>query len=155
MIYNIKSEHLLPITIDQAWEFFSSAKNLSKITPPEMSFIIKTDLSDREVYEGLLIDYTVKPILGIPLPWRTEIYKVDRPNVFADRQLRGPYKMWDHTHSFVQTENGVLVKDDVNYELPLGFLGDIAHVLFVKKKVESIFKFREQALNRLFPKQEI
>lgn len=155
MVYNIKSEHLLPITIDQAWEFFSSAKNLSIITPPEMSFVIKTNLDDREVYEGLLIDYTVKPILGIPLPWQTLIYKVDKPNLFADRQLKGPYKMWEHTHSFVQTNDGVLVKDNVDYELPLGFLGDIAHAIFVKKKVESIFKYRELALNRLFPKQEI
>jgi len=155
MIYNIKSEHLLPITIDQAWDFFSSAKNLSKITPPEMSFVIKTNLDDREVYEGLLIDYTVKPILGIPLPWRTEIYRVEKPHLFADRQLRGPYKIWDHTHSFVQTDIGVLVKDNVNYELPLGFLGEIAHFIFVKKKIENIFKFREQALKQLFPKQEI
>lgn len=153
MIYNIKSEHLLPITIEQAWEFFSSANNLAKITPPEMGFIIKTKLDDKEIFEGLLIDYTVKPILGIPLPWRTEIYMVDKPNKFADRQLRGPYKMWEHTHSFVQTKDGVLVNDEVNYELPLGFLGDIAHFLFVKKKVASIFKYREKALNGLFPKQ--
>jgi ligand-binding SRPBCC domain-containing protein len=120
-----------------------------------MSFVIKTNLDDREVYEGLLIDYTVKPILGIPLPWRTEIYRVEKPHLFADRQLRGPYKIWDHTHSFVQTDNGVLVKDNVNYELPLGFLGEIAHFIFVKKKIENIFKFREQALKQLFPKQEI
>jgi ligand-binding SRPBCC domain-containing protein len=102
----------------------------------------------------MLIDYIVRPILGIPLPWQTEIFKVNKPNSFSDRQLKGPYKIWEHTHSFIQMENGVLVKDDVKYELPLGILGDIAHAVFVKKKVESIFKFREQALNRIFLKLE-
>lgn len=155
MIYYYNTEHLLPISIEQAWDFFSSAKNLSKITPPEMSFKILTDLGDKEVFEGMLIDYIVRPVLGIPLPWQTEIFKVNKPNFFSDRQLKGPYKIWEHTHSFVQMENGVLVKDEVKYELPLGILGDIAHSVFVKKKVESIFKFREQALNRLFPKAVI
>jgi ligand-binding SRPBCC domain-containing protein len=119
-----------------------------------MSFKILTDLGDQEVFEGMLIDYIVRPILGIPLPWQTEIFKVNKPNSFSDRQLKGPYKIWEHTHSFIQMENGVLVKDDVKYELPLGILGDIAHAVFVKKKVESIFKFREQALNRIFLKLE-
>lgn len=155
MIYHYNTEHLLPISIEQAWDFFSSVKNLSKITPPEMSFKILTDLGDQEVFEGMLIDYIVKPIMGIPLPWQTEIYKVNKPNFFSDRQLKGPYKIWEHTHSFIQMDNGVLIKDEVKYELPLGIIGDTAYFVFVKKKVESIFKFREQALNRIFLKAAV
>jgi ligand-binding SRPBCC domain-containing protein len=133
-----------------AWSFFSSAKNLALITPPEMEFKILTKLDDKEIYEGLLIDYTVKPVLGIPLNWQTEIFKVDKPHSFADRQLKGPYKIWEHTHTFIQKENGTLMIDELKYQIPLGILGDLAHSIFVKKKVAEIFKFRERALEKIF-----
>lgn len=133
-----------------AWSFFSSAKNLALITPPEMEFKILTKLDDKEIYEGLLIDYTVKPVLGIPLNWQTEIFKVDKPHSFADRQLKGPYKIWEHTHTFIQNENGTLMIDELKYQIPLGILGDLAHSIFVKKKVAEIFKFRERALEKIF-----
>lgn len=150
MIYYFKTEHLLPISIEMAWSFFSSAKNLALITPPEMEFKILTKLDDKEIYEGLLIDYTVKPVLGIPLNWQTEIFKVDKPHSFADRQLKGPYKIWEHTHTFIQKENGTLMIDELKYQIPLGILGDLAHSIFVKKKVAEIFKFRERALEKNF-----
>ena len=150
MIYQYKAEHFLPIEIDQAWTFFSSAKNLARITPPEMDFQIKTELDDREIYEGMLIDYTVKPLLGIPLGWQTEIFNVNKPYVFSDRQRKGPYVMWEHTHTFSETESGVLMTDQVNYQLPFGLLGDFAHALFIKKKIERIFAYRKDALNRIF-----
>jgi ligand-binding SRPBCC domain-containing protein len=150
MIYYFKTEHLLPISIEMAWSFFSSAKNLALITPPEMEFKILTKLDDKEIYEGLLIDYTVKPVLGIPLNWQTEIFKVDKPHSFADRQLKGPYKIWEHTHTFIQNENGTLMIDELKYQIPLGILGDLAHSIFVKKKVTEIFKFRERALEKIF-----
>jgi ligand-binding SRPBCC domain-containing protein len=150
MIYYFKTEHLLPISIEMAWSFFSSAKNLALITPPEMEFKILTKLDDKEIYEGLLIDYTVKPVLGIPLNWQTEIFKVDKPHSFADRQLKGPYKIWEHTHTFIQNENGTLMIDELKYQIPLGILGDLAHSIFVKKKVAEIFKFRERALEKIF-----
>jgi ligand-binding SRPBCC domain-containing protein len=150
MIYYFKTEHFLPISIEMAWSFFSSAKNLALITPPEMEFKILTKLDDKEIYEGLLIDYTVKPVLGIPLNWQTEIFKVDKPHSFADRQLKGPYKIWEHTHTFIQKENGTLMIDELKYQIPLGILGDLAHSIFVKKKVAEIFKFRERALEKIF-----
>lgn len=150
MIYKFNSEHFLPIGIDQAWDFFSSAGNLAMITPPEMDFKILTQLNDEEVYEGMLIDYTVKPLLGIPLRWQTGIFKVNKPDSFSDRQLKGPYRIWEHTHSFIQKENGVLMKDEIRYQLPLGIIGRLAHAIFIKKKVESIFSFRGKALNKIF-----
>jgi ligand-binding SRPBCC domain-containing protein len=133
-----------------AWSFFSSAKNLALITPPEMEFKILTKLDDKEIYEGLLIDYTVKPVFGIPLNWQTEIFKVDKPHSFADRQLKGPYKIWEHTHTFIQKENGTLMIDELKYQIPLGILGQLAHTVFVKEKVAEIFKFRENALEKIF-----
>jgi ligand-binding SRPBCC domain-containing protein len=150
MIYHLRTEHLLPVSIETAWQFFSSANNLALITPPEMDFKILTKLEDKEIYEGLLIDYIVKPVFGIPLNWQTEIFKVDKPHSFADRQLKGPYKIWEHTHTFIQKENGILMIDEVKYKIPLGILGQLAHAIFVKKKVAEIFKFREKALEKIF-----
>jgi ligand-binding SRPBCC domain-containing protein len=150
MIYHLKTEHLLPVNIEKAWQFFSSAKNLALITPPEMEFKILTKLEDKEIFEGLLIDYTVKPVFGIPLKWQTEIFKVDKPHSFADRQLKGPYKIWEHTHTFIQKENGTLMIDEIKYQIPFGIFGQLAHSLFVKEKVKEIFKFREKALEKIF-----
>ncbi len=150
MIYYFRTEHLLPVSIDRAWDFFSSAKNLALITPPEMDFKILTKLDDKEIHEGMLIDYTVKPVFGIPLNWQTEITYVNRPHSFADRQIKGPYKIWEHTHTFIPKENGVLMKDEIKYQIPLGILGQLAHTIFVKDKVKEIFQFREKALEKIF-----
>ena len=150
MIYHLRTEHLLPVSIEIAWHFFSSANNLAMITPPEMDFKILTKLEDKEIYEGLLIDYIVKPVFGIPLNWQTEIFKVDKPHSFEDRQLKGPYKIWEHTHTFIQKENGTLMIDEVKYKIPLGILGQLAHAMFVKEKVAEIFKYREKALENIF-----
>lgn len=138
--------------MQQAWDFFSSAKNLSEITPPEMQFKILTQLSDAPVYAGMRIDYIVKPLLNIPLHWTTEISKVDTPYSFTDKQLKGPYALWEHTHTFEPVPGGVRMTDEVKYGLPLGVLGDIAHTLVVKKKLDDIFNFRNMKLEQLFGK---
>ena len=114
MIYYFKTEHLLPVSIDEAWDFFSSAKNLARITPPEMDFKILSTLDEKEIYEGMIIDYIVRPVFGIPLKWQTEIINVNKPHSFADRQLKGPYKIWEHTHTFLEVDGGVLMHDVVN-----------------------------------------
>ena len=150
MIYYFRTEHFLPISIDKAWDFFSSAKNLALITPPEMDFKILSTFDEKEIYEGMLIDYTVKPLFGIPLHWKTEISNVNRPHSFTDRQLKGPYKIWEHTHVFIVQENGILMKDEIKYEIPFGIIGQLAHKLFVKEKVKEIFHFREKALDKIF-----
>lgn len=150
MIYYFKTEHFLPVSIDEAWNFFSSAKNLSRITPPEMDFKILSSLEDKEINEGMLIDYIVKPVFGIPLKWQTEIFNVNKPHCFADRQLKGPYKIWEHTHTFIPQENGTLMKDEIKYQIPFGIIGQMAHSLFVREKVKDIFRFREKALDKIF-----
>ncbi len=115
-----------------------------------MGFKIITDLNESEVYEGMLIDYTVRPLFGIPLKWQTEICRVDRPSLFTDRQLKGPYSVWEHTHRFIEQPHGILMKDEINYQLPFGFIGKITNYLVVKKKIADIFSYREKALKRIF-----
>ncbi|MEP6594566.1 MAG: SRPBCC family protein [Ginsengibacter sp.] len=147
-----KAEQLLPINIDLAWHFFSSAKNLTLITPPELDFEILTLLHTTEIYEGMLIDYTVRPLLGIRLKWQTEICKVEKPLFFTDRQVKGPYQLWEHTHTFVQKHNGVLMKDEVKYKLRFGIVGIIMNSLVVHKKIKKIFNFRKDILTKIFQK---
>lgn len=141
----------MPISIQTAWDFFSSAKNLSRITPPEMRFKIINDFEDDGIYENMLIDYTVRPLFGIPLNWQTIITRVNEPFQFTDEQKKGPYKKWKHEHTFIEKENGTFIRDVVTYALPFGFLGRIAHFLFVRKKLNQIFEFRRKTLEDLFP----
>ncbi|MEO8720033.1 MAG: SRPBCC family protein [Ginsengibacter sp.] len=148
--YHYKSEQLLPISMQSAWDFFSSAKNLAIITPPELQFKILTQQDDLEIYEGMLLEYKLKPLFGIPVYWKTLICKVDKPTHFTDKQLKGPYKKWEHTHVFMKKGNSVLMKDHIKYELPFGILGTIAHALIVRKKVENIFSFRKNILKNIF-----
>jgi ligand-binding SRPBCC domain-containing protein len=149
--YSIKTEQKLPISLDEAWTFFSSPKNLSKITPKEMGFIITNNPED-EMFAGQIITYKVSPIAGIKLPWMTEITHVADKHYFIDEQRFGPYALWHHQHRFKEIDGGVLMYDEVNYKLPFGFLGDIAHVLFVKKKLQTIFDYRYKALEERFGK---
>lgn len=148
-MYKYRSAHWLPISIAEAWKFFSSPNNLSLITPPEMEFRILTTL-ESEIYEGMIIDYSVKPLFGIAVRWRTEICKVEAGQHFTDRQLKGPYKVWEHTHTFTESNGGVIMSDELKYQLHLSFVGRIAHHLFVRNKIESIFSYRRNALKRMF-----
>ena len=150
MVHRLYREQQLNCDIETAWKFFSSANNLAVITPKDMNFTVLTKLQNDEIYKGMLIDYTVSPILKIPMKWQTQITQVDFQRSFTDFQQKGPYKLWNHFHEFIPNENGVLIKDTVSYELPMGFLGEIAHKLFVKSKLKSIFDFRHEVLEVMF-----
>lgn len=150
--YQYKAEQLLSIGIEEAWSFFSSPKNLATITPLELNFKILSNLDNEEIYEGMKIDYFVSPLFNIPLHWQTEIVKVDKEKSFTDKQVKGPYKVWEHTHKFTIVNNGVLMQDIVNYELPFLFIGNIAHKLLIRKKIENIFLFRKSFLENKFNK---
>jgi ligand-binding SRPBCC domain-containing protein len=147
------AQQLLPVSIDVAWDFFSSPRNLALITPPELSFRILTPLEKTEIYEGMIINYKVRPLFGIELRWQTEISGVDKPTSFIDRQVAGPYKTWEHTHTFIEAEGGTLVVDHVKYVLPFGLVGQLGHRLIVRKKIEKIFKYRSQVLTNIFSNQ--
>lgn len=150
MRYQLYREQQVNCDLDTAWEFFSNPGNLAKITPDDMGFTVLSDNNNEPIFEGMIIDYTVSPILKIPLKWRTKITQVDWNKSFTDFQEKGPYEYWHHFHQFIPNEKGVLIKDTVDYELPMGFLGDFAHRLFVKKKLEEIFNFRRLVLDEKF-----
>ena len=154
MRYQLHKEQQLKCDIETAWEFFSYPFNLSKITPKDMGFVVKSDLGDKPIYEGMVIDYTVSPLLRIPVKWKTKITHVDFQKSFTDLQEKGPYKYWNHFHEFAANEKGVLIKDTVDYELPFGFMGSIVHKLIVKRRLETIFSYRNQVLEETFNLQK-
>ncbi len=147
--YSLKTEQKLQISLQEAWDFFSSPKNLSKITPKHMGFII-TNQPSETMFEGQIITYKVSPLLGVKISWMTEITTVKENEYFIDEQRFGPYSLWHHRHHFYEIDGGIKMIDEVNYKLPLGFLGSIAHRLFVRKKLKSIFEYREKVLIEMF-----
>lgn len=148
-IYQLKTTQKLPVSIDIAWDFFSNPKNLAKITPARLNFKIKSELPEK-MRQGMIIVYTVRPVMNIPVTWVTEITHVNEPFYFVDEQRFGPYKMWHHEHIFREVDDGIIMEDIVSYALPLGFLGRIAHWIFVRKKVQEIFKYRSAILKDYF-----
>ncbi len=144
-MYQLKKTQIIKADLQSTWDFFSSPLNLEKITPPDMGFHVKTELPEK-MYEGLMIEYTVRPLLGIPMNWITEIKTVKELEFFVDEQRKGPYRIWHHEHHFKEVEGGVEMTDIVSYELPLGFLGRLMHPIIVKKKLAEIFDYRFKAV---------
>lgn len=145
--YMLKRVQVLPMSLDQAWEFFSNPANLNRITPAYMDFKILSN-SGEKMYPGQIITYKVKPLLGIPIFWMTEITHVKDKEYFIDEQRRGPYAFWHHTHIFKSVPGGVEMTDLVHYRLPFGFIGKLLHRLFVKKQLNSIFDHRLSVLRQ-------
>jgi ligand-binding SRPBCC domain-containing protein len=135
--------------LQTCWDFFSSPANLKRITPSYMGFDVKTEVP-AQMYEGLIIAYTVKPLLGIPVEWVTEITHVKDKSFFVDEQRKGPYTMWHHEHHFKEVEGGVEMTDIVSYIIPLGFLGKLVEPFLVKPKLEEIFAYRFKIVEEVF-----
>ena len=149
-LYQIKTQQKLPISIEKAWVFLVIQKS-KKITPEEMSFEIISG-AEKSIYPGQIIQYNVSPIFGIKLRWVTEITHVIDNKYFVDEQRFGPYSLWHHKHFFKEIKGGILMEDVVDYKIPLGWLGQLAHFIFVKNRLKKIFKFRENMLVKLFGK---
>lgn len=150
-MHQLKRIQKLPIDIKTAWDFFSSPKNLSVITPPEMGFVVTSALPEK-MYPGMMITYTVKPMLGIPVTWVTEITHVREQQFFVDEQRVGPYSIWHHQHFFKPIDGGIEMTDIVDYKLPFGIIGDIVQPFLVKPRLEHIFNYRNEKLEELFGK---
>ncbi|GGG58694.1 SRPBCC family protein [Epilithonimonas arachidiradicis] len=150
MIYELYREQQLHCSLDEAWDFFSSPNNLPMIAPPEMDFTVITKLDDKRIFEGMQVDYRLKPLFGIPLKWKSEVRSVDDKRCFVDYQLEGPYKMWHHYHEFVSNEGGVLMKDLLKYEMKYGLFGRVINRLIVRDKLEYIFDNRRNIVEQLF-----
>jgi ligand-binding SRPBCC domain-containing protein len=151
--YQLKIQQAIPISLEQAWDFFSSPLNLAKITPPEMNFVVTSDYTvETKMYEGMLISYTITPLFGIRMRWTTEITHVKDGEYFVDEQRFGPYALWHHEHHFKQIKGGVLMDDILTYAMPYGPIGQLANSILVDKRVRSIFDYRVKAVEDLFGK---
>jgi ligand-binding SRPBCC domain-containing protein len=146
------SQQWLPISLDEAWDFFSSPKNLNEITPEDMVFEIKSDVPEK-MYPGMFIMYSIRPMFNIPMNWVTEITHVSDRKFFVDEQRVGPYHIWHHEHHFEEKDGGVLMTDILHYNVGMSFLGWIASKLFVDKKVQGIFDYRYKILEQRFGKK--
>ena len=148
-IYTLHTKQYLPISIETAWEFLSSPKNLKIITPDYMGF--KTLSGDeKEMFAGQIIQYIVTPVLGIPMKWVTEITHVVDKKYFVDEQRFGPYSLWHHKHFLKEIPGGVEMEDIVDYKVPMGILGQMVHPFLVKPKLKEIFDYRRAKLIELF-----
>ncbi len=144
-------EQKIPISLEQAWDFFSSPLNLSKITPKSMNFIITSDYTEKtKMYAGMIITYKVSPLLGIKMDWMTEITHVKEGEYFIDEQRFGPFALWHHEHHFKAIEGGVLMSDKLIYSVPFGIIGELANTLVVKQQTNDIFNHREKAVEKMF-----
>jgi ligand-binding SRPBCC domain-containing protein len=150
-IYQLNTRQFLPVSLEEAWAFVSSPYNLKHITPESMGFeILSKDLPEK-MYPGMIISYTVRPLLGIRTIWVSEITHIREMKYFVDEQRVGPYSLWHHEHHLEPVEGGVLMRDVVTYRPPFGILGKLANRIIIKRKLRDIFQYRENALNKRFP----
>lgn len=147
-MHHFHAEQWIDRSVDQVFAFFSDANNLEAITPRQLNFHILTPGPIR-LASGARIDYQLT-LYGIPLKWATLIESWDPPHQFVDVQLRGPYRVWRHTHRFLEEGAGTRIVDDVEYELPFGTLGRIVDALFTRREVARIFSYRSEVIARRF-----
>jgi ligand-binding SRPBCC domain-containing protein len=150
MLHRLHRRQHLPTSVEAAWRFFSDPKNLRAITPPWLDLTITSEVPD-VIHPGLIITYTHRPVLGLARPWVTEITHVAPPGFFVDEQRLGPFRFWHHAHAFRPVPGGVEMEDRIHYAPPLGPIGEAVHALAVRGRLEAIFRFRAEALKRLFP----
>lgn len=147
--YQFQQAQKIPASLDAVWDFISNPNNLKEITPDYLAFKVTSNTA-ATMYAGMIITYTVKPLLGIPLQWVTEITHVQDKAYFVDEQRVGPYTMWHHEHQIQPIENGVLMTDIVSYIPPFGFIGAMANALLIKKQLQGIFSYRTLAIEKRF-----
>jgi ligand-binding SRPBCC domain-containing protein len=151
MIRTVRYEQWLPLSIEEVFPFFTNAYNLEKITPPWLNFSVLR-MSTDQIKTGTEIDYRLR-LHGIPLKWKTLIETWEANKSFVDTQIKGPFKLWHHTHDFVEKDGGTLMIDTVRYELPMGVLGDWTGGWMVRRDVKGIFDYRKTIIEQIFPKK--
>jgi len=148
MRHVLEREQFVSRPRSEVFAFFSDAANLERLTPSSLRFEIKST-RPIDMRAGALIDYKIS-LFGIGLQWRTLIEVFEPETRFVDVQLKGPYRLWRHTHEFVDAPGGTIVRDHVEYEVPLGPLGDMVRALFVERQLASIFDFRRKTIDEIF-----
>ena len=146
--HRLHSEMVADRPIDEVFAFFSRPENLGRLTPPGLGFDLQS--ADTWMRDGLEIEYRIRPLLGIPLSWRSRIADYDPPRGFRDVQLKGPYRSWEHSHTFVAEGDRTRIFDVVEYSLPLGPLGELAHAAVVRGQLEEIFRHRARTTQSIF-----
>jgi ligand-binding SRPBCC domain-containing protein len=149
--YQLEFTQQMPISLNEAWKFFSSPLNLAKITPKEMAFEVTSGTQHASsMYAGMIIIYKVSPLLGLKLNWVTEITHVVDKKYFVDEQRFGPYQFWHHEHHFTEIPGGVEMRDLLTYGMPFGILGKGVNGLLVANKIQQIFKYRNEKVAEMF-----
>jgi len=143
----LERSQLVPLTAEEAFAFFANAHNLEAITPPWLRFRILTP-PPIALQRGATIEY-VLTLHRVRVRWRTEIAEWEPGRRFVDRQVQGPFRLWEHTHTFEQRPGGTLIRDTVLYRMPYRVLGSLAHRVLVARDLERIFDYRRDAVERL------
>jgi len=143
-LHTLEREQVLRLPPAEAFEFFADAFNLEAITPPWLKFAVDTP-GPIDMRPGTLIGYRLR-LHGVPVRWLTRIAAWEPGRRFEDVQVRGPYRLWHHSHTFEAHEAGTLMRDRVRYALPLGPLGELAHRALVRRDLRRIFDYRAEAV---------
>jgi hypothetical protein len=147
-VRTLHREQKIPAALPEVFAFFCEARNLGRLTPPRMHFKLLAQ-ADSELKTGALINYQLA-WNGLPIRWTTRIEEWRPPTLFIDVQLKGPYRLWRHTHSFEAQEGSTLMRDTVEYALPMGALADIFAGWLVRRDVERIFDYRARQISAIF-----
>ena len=149
MIHHLYRTTMVSAPVANVWDFISTPRNLNHITPENLSFIILSEVPEK-MYEGLLIQYHVNiPLFG-RWSWLTEIKHIRDGKSFVDEQRSGPYKFWYHYHEVQAFSDGTKIIDQLTYQIPLGFLGDLVNAMIIKRQLDEIFNYREGLLKKIF-----
>ncbi len=144
MYHELTDRFVVSSSPEKTWAFFSSAENLPAITPPWLAFSIQTP-KPIDIRLDTVLDYTIR-WSGLPVRWRTKIIEWSPPYRFVDLQIRGPYAMWHHQHTFSAAADGVLCEDRVIYRVPFPVVGRLVHAALVRKQLLEIFRFRRKVI---------
>jgi ligand-binding SRPBCC domain-containing protein len=146
-IHRLERTQTVPVGVEDAFAFYGTADNLERITPRWLCFRVRDPRPER-LSAGVRLEYSLV-LHRVPVRWTTEIRTWDPPHGFVDFQLRGPYRLWEHTHTFEPVAGGTLIGDRVDYAIPYGPLGELAHVAFVRRDLRRIFDYRRDAIAAL------
>jgi ligand-binding SRPBCC domain-containing protein len=148
--YQLRTQLKIHAPIEAVWKFISSPQNLRQITPDHMDFQITSEELPERIYEGMIIKYNVRPLLGIRTNWVTEITHIREGQYFVDEQRVGPYRMWHHQHIIEPDGKDTIMKDIVSYQPPLGIFGALINRFVIQKELDKIFEYRTKSLNSIF-----
>lgn len=146
-VLHIDRAQLVSLPLEETFAFYADVSNLEAITPPWLRFRILTP-HPIVVGEGTVIDYKLA-LHGVPMRWRTRIERWEPARCFVDRQIDGPFSLWNHTHTFEERPGGTLIRDRVEYRMPLGAVGRLAHKLLIGRDLDRIFHYRSSAVIEL------